>query len=55
MDLLEVFSLGFTVLSRIYIKPIVHQRWTKTGEPGEKPPEHPIAELGFPTSDPSEA
>ena len=24
-----------------YIEPIVHQRWTKTGEPGEKSPEHP--------------
>ena len=24
-----------------YIEPIVHQRWTKTGEPGEKPPDHP--------------
>ena len=22
------------------IKPIVHQRWEKTGEPGEKPPDH---------------
>ena len=25
----------------IYIEPIVHQRWAKTGEPGEKPPDHP--------------
>ena len=24
-----------------YIEPIVHQRWVKTGEPGEKPPDHP--------------
>ena len=24
-----------------YIEPIVHQRWAKTGEPGEKPPDHP--------------
>ena len=24
-----------------YIEPIVHQRWGKTGEPGEKPPDHP--------------
>ena len=24
-----------------YIKPIVHQRWVKTGEPEEKPPDHP--------------
>ena len=24
-----------------YIKPIVHQRWAKTGEPVEKPPDHP--------------
>ena len=23
-----------------YIEPIVHQRWAKTGEPGEKPPDH---------------
>ena len=25
----------------IYIKPIIHQRWVKTREPGEKPPDHP--------------
>ena len=25
----------------IYIKPIVHQRWEKTKEPGEKQPDHP--------------
>ena len=24
-----------------YIEPIVHQRWAKTGEPREKPPDHP--------------
>ena len=24
-----------------YIKPIAHQRWAKTREPGEKPPDHP--------------
>ena len=24
-----------------YIEPIAHQRWAKTGEPGEKPPDHP--------------
>ena len=24
-----------------YIEPIVHQRWAKTGVPGEKPPDHP--------------
>ena len=24
-----------------YIQPIVHRRWAKTGEPGEKPPDHP--------------
>ena len=24
-----------------HIEPIVHQRWAKTREPGEKPPEHP--------------
>ena len=35
-----------------YIEQIVHQRWVKTGEPGEKPPDHPSAELGFPTCDP---
>ena len=36
------FDLGFTVLSRIFhIKPIIHQRWAKTGEPREKPPDHP--------------
>ena len=23
------------------IEPIVHQSWAKTGEPGEKPPDHP--------------
>ena len=23
-----------------YIEPIIHQRWAKTGEPGEKPPDH---------------
>ena len=38
-----------------YIEPIVHRRWAKTGEPGEKPPDHPQAELGFPTYDPSQA
>ena len=38
-----------------YIEPIVHRRWAKTGEPGEKPPDHPKAELGFPTYDPSQA
>ena len=38
-----------------YIEPIVHRRWAKTGEPGEKPPDHPLAELGFPTYDPSGA
>ena len=38
-----------------YIEPIVHRRWAKTGEPGEKPPDHPLAELSFPTYDPSEA
>ena len=38
-----------------YIKPIFHQRWVKTGEPGEKPHDHLQAELGFPTCDPSEA
>ena len=34
--------------------PIVPQRWAKAGEPGEKPSDHPYAELGFPTCDPSE-
>ena len=24
-----------------YIEPIVHRKWAKTGEPGEKPPDHP--------------
>ena len=24
-----------------YIEPIVYQRWAKTGEPGEKPPDYP--------------
>ena len=24
-----------------YIETTVHQRWAKTGEPGEKPPDHP--------------
>ena len=24
-----------------YIEPIVHRRWAKTREPGEKPPDHP--------------
>ena len=24
-----------------YIEPILHQRWMKTGESGEKPPDHP--------------
>ena len=24
-----------------YIEPIVHQRWAKTGELGEKPPDRP--------------
>ena len=24
-----------------YIEPIIHQRWPKTREPGEKPPDHP--------------
>ena len=24
-----------------YIEPIIHRRWAKTGEPGEKPPDHP--------------
>ena len=31
-----------------YIEPIVHQRWAKTGEPGEKPPDHPKQNLAFP-------
>ena len=24
-----------------YVEPISHQRWAKTGEPREKPPDHP--------------
>ena len=37
------FDLGFTAFQEYvtYIEPIVHQRWAKTGEPGEKPPDHP--------------
>ena len=37
------FDLGFTDFQEYftYIEPIVHQRWAKTGEPGEKPPDHP--------------
>ena len=38
-----------------YIEPIVLQTLAKTGEPREKPPDHPSAELGFPTCDPGEA
>ena len=34
-----------------YIEVIVHQRWAKTREPGGKIPDHPQAELGFPTCD----
>ena len=33
---LQPFQEYFT-----YINPIIHQRWAKTGEPGEKPPDHP--------------
>ena len=33
---LQAFQEYFT-----YIEPIVHQRWAKTREPGEKPPDHP--------------
>ena len=33
---LQPFQVYFT-----YIEPIVHQMWAKTGEPGEKPPDHP--------------
>ena len=36
------------------IELIVHQRWAKTGERGEKPPVYPYAVLGFPTCDVSE-
>ena len=28
-----------------YIKPIVNQRWAKTGVPGEKPPDLPMQNL----------
>ena len=37
------FDLGFTALSRIfhlYWANLSSQRWAKTGEPGEKPPDH---------------
>ena len=44
--ILQPFQEYFT-----YFQPIVHQRWAKTGEPGEKQPDHPQAELGFPTCD----
>ena len=47
---LQPFQEYFT-----YIELIVHQRWAKTREPGEKPPDHSEAELGFPTYDLSEA
>ena len=47
---LQPFQEYFT-----YIEPIAHQRWVKTREPGEKPPDHPYAELGFSTRDPSKA
>ena len=33
---LQPFQEYFT-----YIEPIVHQRWAKTEEPGEKLPDHP--------------
>ena len=33
---LRPFQVYFT-----YIEPIIHRRWAKTGEPGEKPPDHP--------------
>ena len=38
-----IFYLGFTALQEYftYIELGVHQRWAKTGEPGEKPPDHP--------------
>ena len=35
-----VFLFGFQEYFT-YIEPIVHQSWTKTGEHGEKPPDHP--------------
>ena len=56
-DLAFFSDLTFTALLRIftYIEPIVHQRWAKTEEDGVKPSDHPQAELGFPTCDPSEA
>ena len=47
---LRLFQENFT-----YIEWFLRQRWAKTAEPGEKPPAHPQAELGFPTCDPSEA
>ena len=33
---LQPFQEYFT-----YIEPIAHQKWAKTGEPREKPPDHP--------------
>ena len=50
ISVLQPFQEYFT-----YIEPIIYQKWVKTGEPGEKPPDHPYADLGFPTSEPSEA
>ena len=37
------FDLGFTALSRIFhlYRADRSSRWAKTGEPGEKPPDHP--------------
>ena len=44
---LRLFQEYFT-----YIELIDYQRWAKTGV---KPPDHPKAELGFPTCDLSKA
>ena len=38
---LGFFYLGFIREYFTHIEPMVHQRWEKTGEPAEKPPDHP--------------
>ena len=55
LSVIFFFYFVFTVFQEYftYIEPILHQRWAKTGEPVEKPPDPPQAELGFPTCDPS--
>ena len=48
-------SPATNLFKQYLIEPIVHQRWSKPGEPGENPPDHAYVELGFPTCNPSEA